>query len=234
MGILCATRYFRDTAANKNVSTILHLWHFHFSREGQTINKYVINKKNKTVIALKIYGRCYIKWYLCKDKRKYEKKVSKEEHFMQREQLAWKPGVGEHLVCWRAARRPYSTWEVGLENGEEVGDKCSLCRALWGTVRTLHYTLNERRFNQWRDVIWLTSKSSLWMLGEEMLGARTEARRPVKRLLQSSTCEITGTWTSCIHSSGSYAEQSNLGYVVKVDLIKFANGLDVVYKERGR
>lgn len=157
VGILCATRYFRDTAANKNISTILHLWHFHFSREGQTINKHVINKKNKTVIALKIYGRCYIKWYLCKDKKKYEKKVSKEEHFKQREQLAWKPGVGEHLACWKAARRPHSTWEVGLENGE-VGDKCSLCRALWGTVRTLHYTLNERRFNQWRDMIWLTFK----------------------------------------------------------------------------
>lgn len=37
-----------------------------------------------------------------------------------------------HLVCWRAAKRPYNTWEVELENGEEVEDKCNLCGALWG------------------------------------------------------------------------------------------------------
>ena len=36
--------------------------------------------------------------------------------------------------------------EAGLENGEEIGDKCSLCRALWGMVRTSHYTLSEHRF----------------------------------------------------------------------------------------
>ena len=85
VGILCAIRYFRDTAANKNLSTVLLVaFSFH---QGGTNSKYVINKKNETVIALKIYGRCYIKWYLCKDKKKY-KKLSKEEHFVQREQLA--------------------------------------------------------------------------------------------------------------------------------------------------
>lgn len=62
------------------------------------------------------------------------------------------------LVCWRAAKRPYNTWEVELENGEEVEDKCNLCRALWGPVGTLHYTLNECRFNQWSDMIWLNFK----------------------------------------------------------------------------
>lgn len=60
-------------------------YEFSFCRESQKINKYVINK-NKTVIGLKIYGRCCIKRYLSEDKKKYEKQLCREEHFMQREQ----------------------------------------------------------------------------------------------------------------------------------------------------
>lgn len=51
-----------------------------------------------------------------------------------------KPCCGGVLSFLGTPRRQYGPHEVGMGNGEEAGDKRSLCRAVQGIVRTLHHT----------------------------------------------------------------------------------------------